>query len=163
MILPLIVSYSYLHYQKYTIKKEVKHLILSGLEESELAQFKFSKSFSENHLKWIDETEFEFESNMYDIVKTISSKDSVIYWCWLDVKESQIKKDIAALVSLNWNRDVPSQNQKDKLVDFYKQLISPQAELLTAPLFSHVGKNDFPYSQKLLFGYKNIPKQPPRI
>lgn len=103
-------------------KREVKRQIIAGLDDSELMNFKFSKSDAGICLKWKHSKEFEFNAEMYDVVKSIVKGDTIIYTCWWDNNETKLNKQLAHLMDdiIGSNRQ-NKENQK-RLVSFYQKL-----------------------------------------
>jgi hypothetical protein len=103
-------------------KREVKRQIIAGLDGSELMNFKFSKSDAGICLKWKHSKEFEFNAEMYDVVKSIVKGDTIIYTCWWDNKETKLNKQLAHLIgNIIGNNPQNKENQK-RLVSFYQKL-----------------------------------------
>lgn len=81
--------------QKY--KREVKQLIKDGIPESELILFVFHKDYkiqTTENLEWIKPNEFRYHGEMYDIIREEKKGDSVYSYCFHDVKESKLFKDM---------------------------------------------------------------------
>lgn len=88
-LVPIVISGLGFPLLRYLHKREVKHYILEHLPESELVRLAFSKSASNENLpEWEEEHEFFWKEQEYDVVKTIESKDSTIYYAWCDEQEA---------------------------------------------------------------------------
>ena len=59
----------YFEVSHFSLKKEIKSLLKRGVPEDELITFTFNQK-ELNELKWLKKNEFEFNGNLYDVVKT---------------------------------------------------------------------------------------------
>lgn len=122
LIAPAVVTYTWLQQRKRAVKKEVKWKMIAGIDKSELVLLKFSKSEIVSKLKWKHSKEFEFNSQMYDIVDKVISKDSIQYWCWWDYKETKLNKQLDELLVGVFQHDSKSKEKQDLLFKFYKSV-----------------------------------------
>lgn len=86
------------------VRKEVKEMMMRGVDKDDLVTFAFTKHQIKNELKWKHSREFEYNGNMYDIVTFRKEGDKYIYDCWLDKKETKLNAQLAALYSQKWNQ-----------------------------------------------------------
>lgn len=121
--------------------------MIAGIDKSELVLLKFSKSEIASKLKWKHSKEFEFNSQMYDIVDKVISKDSIQYWCWWDYKETKLNKQLDELLVGVFQHDSKSKEKQDLLFKFYKSVYFQ-------PVFSWspLKQNDI---TKISYGYNN--------
>ncbi len=124
ILVPIMGTYAWLHYQREQIHEEVKQQILSGIDREELVVFKFSLADSKL-LDWKEDREFAYQGQMYDVVESRIMADSIQYWCWWDQKESQIEKQIEECTARLFHQNPQQQHQQEKLHDFYKNLYHP--------------------------------------
>ncbi|MCB9336000.1 MAG: hypothetical protein H6586_07615 [Flavobacteriales bacterium] len=115
-------TFIWLHFQKKSIKRTVKHEIINSISKSDLAFIKLSKVEAEEELDWEHSKEFEFKNNMYDVVYTETTSDSVFYWCWLDKKETQLNILLAELVKNTFGNNQNKKKNEKALIDFCKSL-----------------------------------------
>jgi hypothetical protein len=157
---PFWLTFSIYHLEKKTIKKSVKKLLISQLDENQLVTLKFSKDELYIKLRWEHSKEFEFNEVMYDIVKSEEKADSVTYLCWQDDEETALNRNFLDMLQ--------SALQKDKKANkLFSQLVSAQFNYLLFE-FPFLGKNNlyktiFYFSQINNF-YKSInisPSPPP--
>lgn len=92
------------------------------MDKKDLVLLKFGKSENESKLRWKHSKEFEYKGQMYDIVETKLSGDTILYWCWWDNDETKLNKKLTNLVA-----DILGNNQQNKennkrLVQFLKSL-----------------------------------------
>lgn len=81
----------YLKFEQNEIRKEVKHLILDGMDRNDLIEFTFSWEEAQN-LSWKHSREFSLNGHFYDVVQSEFKNGRVHYYCWLDDKEAQVNK-----------------------------------------------------------------------
>ena len=86
-----------MHRQK-EIRKEVKHQLIAGLDDSALTHFSFTEDELAS-LEWKHEKEFKFEGYMYDIVKRQIKGDQYHFWCWKDDKETALYQQFESLLA----------------------------------------------------------------
>ena len=131
---PFWLTFSIYHLQKKTIKKSVKKLLISQLDDNQLIILKFSKDELYFKLRWEHSKEFEYNEVMYDIVKSEEKGDSVSYLCWQDDEETAINKKFLSILH--------SVLQKDKKANkLFSQLINMQFNYLLFE-FPFIGKNN---------------------
>jgi hypothetical protein len=122
LIVPLQSSFVGIQFRKKMLRKEIKHKIIAGLNEDELVKLKFANSEIQKKLKWKHSKEFEFNGEMYDIVKTKKTADSTEYYCWWDSEESSLNRKLIALVCQNLP-DLPENKELGfQLSNFYKSI-----------------------------------------
>jgi hypothetical protein len=91
---PMVSTFTWLHYKKAMVKKEVKRRIVEGIDRDELVLLKFSKKETKTKLRWSHPKEFEYNHKMYDIVETKTEEDTVYYWCWYDHEETMLNRHL---------------------------------------------------------------------
>lgn len=95
-------------------KKEVKQIIKAGIPQEQLIMLAFHKNiyYKEiNNFKWTKKNEFRYKSEMYDIIKTENRNDSVYFYCFHDLKESDLFKNLDFAV-YNYLQRNPSKNKE---------------------------------------------------
>lgn len=84
-------------------KNQIRRELKSEVKKNYLITFTFSKNDLKNkiiRIQFIRKDEFRLNNQMYDIVRTIESKDSVSYICYLDLKEMM---QISSLMNIALN------------------------------------------------------------
>lgn len=119
---PLLVSYGWLHYQKNLVRKAVKSQMIAGLDENALVLLKFTEADSKRLLHWEHAQEFEYQGQMYDVVRTETRGDTIYYRCWLDSRESELNQQLKQLVASTLEKDPTNQENQKRLTHFYKSL-----------------------------------------
>lgn len=121
-VVPMIATYTSLHFQKQLIRKEVKRQIIAGIDKSELFLLKFTKQESHTLLKWKHNKEFEYQHEMFDVVETETCGDTLSLWCWRDSKETKLSKQLDKLLDYVFGHDSRRMVNQKRLSNFYKSL-----------------------------------------
>lgn len=159
---PIASTFTFLHYQKLKIRKEVKRQIIAGIDKEELVLLSFTEKESETLLRWKHSKEFEYNGKMYDIVEAENNGDTTDYWCWLDDHETKLYKQLDELLASVLGKDKKNKDRKSKLARFFKSLFSsePQAwnicSLQSIQIFHH-------YSYTCNMVFYSPPNPPPEV
>ncbi len=158
LVVPIIATYSYLYITKQKIRKEVKHNILNKLEKENLILLTFTKEETEN-LDWKHSSEFEFQGQMYDIVKQEIQCENILYWCWNDNKETKINNQINSLLTFVLGKDQRNKENQKRLNNYFNSLFF--SEIPTYNLV--VLQRDYKYNILKIACHKlsNSPPSPP--
>ncbi|MCB0472278.1 MAG: hypothetical protein KDC56_04365, partial [Flavobacteriaceae bacterium] len=122
LFLPVIGTGTILLIQKMMVQGEVKSQLLKGMADADLVLFKFNKLEIKHLLKWENVNEFEYQDQMYDVVRTKTIDKITYFWCLADYKETKLKKQIRALTLLVLNHDQQQKKDHEKLLSFFKSL-----------------------------------------
>jgi hypothetical protein len=122
LIVPVLVAYTWLHYKKASVRKEVKWKMIEGIEKEQLVLLKFTTEQSQTILDWKHSKEFEFQGEMYDIVSTEMMGDTILYWCWWDHAETRLNRELDGLVSKVLGGDPKTNENQKRVFSFYKSL-----------------------------------------
>jgi hypothetical protein len=122
LIVPVLVAYTWLHYKKASVRKEVKWKMIEGIEKDQLVLLKFTTEESQTILNWKHSKEFEFNGEMYDIVSSEMMGDTILYWCWWDHAETRLNKQLDGLVSRVLGGDPKTNENQNRVFSFYKSL-----------------------------------------
>ncbi len=126
LVVPIVVTFTFLHYQKKKIRKEVKLQIIAGIDKEKLVLLKFTKEESQTKLRWKHSKEFEYKDQLYDIVEKKIKGDIVYYWCWWDNKETNLNRQLDDLLANVLGKDPKNKENKKRLANFYKSLYYKQ-------------------------------------
>jgi hypothetical protein len=160
---PVVITFSILKVQQKQIKREVKWKMIAGLNDEELVLHKFSKK-DKTKLKWKHSKEFEYKTQMFDVVKTIHKGDSTYYWCWWDHAETKLNKRLAGLFVNALGNDTDNQENKLCLDAFYKSLYFTDNLLeIETEFFPVFNENKFHYLAKKYFSERSIVIPPPKF
>ncbi|TNE29116.1 MAG: hypothetical protein EP346_07225 [Bacteroidetes bacterium] len=157
---PAAVSYLYLKSRQRVVKREVKRMMLAGMDESELVHLSFSKREAED-LKWEHATEFEWNQTMYDVVRSSNQGDSVYYVCYRDEAESKLKRQLATLLIDIHKKDPTQQDQLVLIKDFYSSLYKDNFTVQFTQPLSLSSTHNTAYAMHLSSGHINICSPPP--
>ncbi len=95
---------------------------MAGIDKDALVLLTFTKAAAQSSLRWEHAQEFEFNSDMYDVVETRQSGDTLYYYCWKDHAETQLNRQLEALASGVCNTDPEQSQSRQQLTDFYQSL-----------------------------------------
>jgi hypothetical protein len=148
-IAPVVTAVLVFHAERKSIRREVKWKMIAGLDDSELVLLRFHKDATKTDLRWKHSREFEYQGQMYDIVKTQESGDSIFYYCWWDYEETQLNRKLSSLVTMAWGSNPGHNHTRLRLLSFYVSLyfntsLSQFTFLASVPLLRHEEKLIFP-------------------
>lgn len=115
----------FINHQKYELRSEIKQMLIAGVEEQDLTFFEFSPEESTAVLEWLHPGEFSHKGELYDVVRIDTVGDTVRIWCWWDREESRLHKTLDKLVNKAMGGDRESNDSKDRLLTFFKNLYTP--------------------------------------
>ncbi len=156
----MITSYVLLKNQQKKIRKEVKRTLMNSVHKDELVLLKFSKAGQKKSLRWKHSKEFEYNGEMYDIVDTQVSEDSIYYWVWWDHKETKLNKKLDDWVAFVLGNNPKNQENQKQLQHILKSLYFTEDTEKLALAFIEVKKN-FYFKQKYYDSIFHTPLIPP--
>lgn len=109
-----------------SLKKAIKKELLSQFDPSQTSILRFSRQDLAKRNDIIFHTqdnEIEINGQMYDIISVASSSDSLIYSCYLDHKESKLKRKMYASLANLFSQNPISSESTKSLFLFLKNLI----------------------------------------
>jgi hypothetical protein len=118
LVVPVVVTYTWLQQHKRTVKREVKWKMIAGIDKKELVFFKFSNEEITTKLRWEHHKEFEYKAQMYDVV----ANDSTQLWCWWDHEETKLNKQLQKLLVGIFKNDLESKTKQNDVFKFYTLL-----------------------------------------
>ena len=122
LLAPAAVTYLWFNFQKAMVKHEVKRKMISGISNDDLVLLKLTKEQSITLLRWEHSKEFEYNDQMYDVVKQEQKDDTIYYWCWLDHEETKLNKQLTKLINKSLNSDPQRKEKTERLFSFYRSL-----------------------------------------
>lgn len=150
-----------------SLKKAIKKDLLTRLDHSQTTTLQFSRQDLEKRNDVIFHTqdnEIEIDGKMYDIVSVVSSLDSLIYTCYPDHKESELKRKMyASLANLFSENPVKSESTKS-LFSFLQNLIFEAIEPIQFFKLSYIktiSRNQ--YIAEIYRGYFLLNSPPPEL
>ncbi|WP_373548766.1 hypothetical protein [Haliscomenobacter sp.] len=158
--LPVLGTYTWLHFQKLRVKKEVKQAMMQGMSRERLVRLAFTEGQVDTLLRWEHAKEFEFQNQMYDVLEQKKQGDSMVYWCWWDQEETLLNRHLDDLAQKAFTSDPQQQKAQDQLFQYFKSIYYTIPDALKSFL-SH-SLDDFAQSQnwKVKNGHQSW-KQPP--
>ena len=120
-LLPFYGGMIYLYYQKKLLKKEVKRMIIAGIDKEELLHLQFT---AEEHrkLNWEHSKEFSYNGEMYDVVVKKVIGKVIHYWCLWDNEETKLNKHLHTLVEERTGKGDIRKDREGRLIDLLKSL-----------------------------------------
>lgn len=126
LMAPLAVTTLWYQQSRRIVRKQVKQMMIRGINPGKLILLRFSHEDTSRQLRWEHAQEFEYNGNMYDIVKTTQTADSVNYLCWPDHRETALNKELNRLVDIAMGDDTENKQNNKRLIDFLQQLYPPE-------------------------------------
>lgn len=121
LLAPFVAGYSWLHLRRSVVREQVKHMLQSGIPEEKLERLVFTGE-SLHLLKWEHAGEFEFHGKMYDVVRKSKQGDHIIYYCFNDTEETELKRKLNHITSSVLGSDPPTQQGKVHLSLWFRLL-----------------------------------------
>lgn len=120
--LPVLGTYTWLHYQKLCVKQEVKKAFKAGMSKERLVRLAFTAAQVDTLLRWEHDKEFEFQNQMYDVLERKQQGDSIVFWCWWDQEETLLNLQLDELVQQAFAQDPLRKHNEEQLSHFFKTL-----------------------------------------
>jgi hypothetical protein len=150
MLSPAALSWLARAWQKHCLKETVEAQLKQGVEAADLIVLAFAKKEAERLLEWEHEREFEYQSQMYDVIKVESRNDSLFYTCYWDKAETALNEQLDRWMANFLQQSPVQQQQSERLACFFKSLYCtwpiaqssflksylPQQTFTNLPLFS---------------------------
>ena len=119
---PVVATFAWLYYQKTIVKEEVNRQITEGIDRDELVLLKFSKKDAQIMLRWEHSKEFEYDHQMYDVVKKMTLGDTVYCWCLTDHEETKLNRRLEELSEQTFGKGPKIREKHEVLISFFKLL-----------------------------------------
>jgi hypothetical protein len=134
LIAPVLIAYCWLQYQISNVKNEVRFKMTKGIDKDELVVMKFTKAESQTIIRWAHPGEMEYNNQMYDIVDTKITVDTVYYWCWRDVDETRLRREFIELSAKAFNSDPQKKEKQERIYSYFNSLyLSENPECCLTP------------------------------
>lgn len=127
---PFHISEILVSKQKKKVKRDVKAMMVSGMDKSELTRLEFDMHTVLHSLKWEHSDEFEHNGVMYDIMYRKYENGKVVYHCWKDKVETALNSRLEELSLIAFGKDEKRKNQTDLLSSFIGSLFFESNDLL---------------------------------
>ena len=114
--------------QQYNIRSEVKQAIKNGISEDEIRTFVLAdlEKLPPNEFAWIHAKEFKLNGAYFDVIRTENKGDSVLLFCFHDLKESQLFAGLDHIIAMKMGEHEPLQKNKSTLNSFLESLFLNQ-------------------------------------
>ena len=95
------------------------------MANEKLVLLSFPVTTAQDKLRWEHAGEFEFNGQMYDVVKTEIRGDTIHYWCFWDKKETTLNTRIKDLVAKAAGNHPQNKENQKRLITFLQTLYFP--------------------------------------
>lgn len=153
----------WLQHRKAVVRREVKHMLMAGVDRDELVRFTFSRQEAKQQLTWKHAKEFAYRGQMYDVVDSAVQGDSVTYWCWWDSEETRLEQQLAALAGKAFGQDDHQRQRQQQLLDFYFSLYHIPHSHWQAGAWYEAVTNNLSYLHTFSPVHMPPPVPPPRV
>lgn len=121
-VVPVATTYIALHLQRSQAKSHAQSKIDSGIKTDDIVLLKFTDQQKNTLLHWEHDREFEYDGQMYDILKTEIKNDTNYYWCYWDRDETKIKQQQHELKDFVLGNNPNKQENQKRLLVYLKSL-----------------------------------------
>ena len=160
---PILTAVGWLAYHREMVREQLEHELYLTADESELVTLTFSVSDSKTQLEWEHDREFEYQGQMYDVVSSKSTTDSITYVVIWDRAETKIKAQLATLLDRSVQDDPEHQSTRQQLQSFLTSLFAEQLFEWHAINASELKQGKTLYGEKHFNSYQKVPSPPPRL
>jgi len=140
------------------VRREVKHLLMESECEDDFVHLAFTTEETQTLLHWEHAGEFEYQGEMYDLVRTETRNDSVFYTLWWDHDETALNQKLAALTKTRQGESNPAKERQ--LIDDFK-VYPPSAAPAKDAYFDLSQTTEFYYRTTFLAIYLSVESPPP--
>jgi hypothetical protein len=149
--------------QKRQMKKEIKAKLLATVPVKDLVVLKFSLDDAQKHLIWKDANEYSYNNQMYDVVKSLISRDTIAFWCLPDHKETQLNRQLEELLVKVWGHNPQNKKQQKNLSLFFKSLYYSKNQTWQCQFIQNSNQPNLPYTFSDKSVVRIIVVPPPQI
>jgi len=119
---PFLGTYAWLSGRVASAKDVAQVKIKKAIPPEDQMLWTFSLNDARTKLFWEHSREFEYRGEMYDVIRSETRGDSVLYWCYWDRKETKLKKQLNVLVMKMMGPGPQSRNHGAQINDFFRSL-----------------------------------------
>lgn len=136
LAVPFCGAWQFLSMQILKIKEQVSIRISEGIEIDQQVIFSFTES-TIHKIKWEHSREFEYEGEMYDVIRSEVNGETTTYWCYHDRTETKVKNEIRLLIARALGQTPQTQNKQSHINNFFKTLYPvSQQQLFSSSTFT---------------------------
>lgn len=160
-MLPFLGNYAWLKGRISEAKDLAGYKIRKAIPQDEQLLWKFSMEDARLNLEWEHSREFEYKGEMYDVIRSETKGDTILYWCYWDRKETKLRKELNVLLVNLMGPGQHNKNEGRQLNDFFKSLFLPVSTVkqnLAAELDHQCDLIPYHFS---LHAFERIPPVPP--
>lgn len=162
LLLPGILHFTYKMVREKSIKRTVKALVLKGIPEEKLVHLTLSLEEADYRIDWKEYNEFEYQGEMFDVVRMVEKGDSIHYYCWHDKDETQLKSQWRKLIRDCIDVDPIRKQNKKRKADFENTLICLHHPFLGDYTLSLLQKTSHYFIYIHFTGFTQLHTPPPR-
>ena len=122
LVTPFCLGTLWFYGQLNVAKATAKTILDSKQDDFRYLELKFSQDDAVRLLDWEHAHEFSFKGEMYDVVQVVNLGDSVLYYCYHDIKESKLQKAFQAFLGGYLNNHPYGSKQQKQTETFFKSL-----------------------------------------
>ncbi len=125
LLIPLAGGHLLFKLRQWQIKEQIEERMKQGIPQEDLVLVQIPKAWEENGhpgFQWIEENEFRYNKQMYDIVESEERGDTTYYYCIQDDRETALYKELAKRTKSKMNHDPTSQQQREHLTKLLTHL-----------------------------------------
>tara|TARA_B100000508_G_scaffold141092_1_gene146377 strand:+ start:21042 stop:21512 length:471 start_codon:yes stop_codon:yes gene_type:complete len=148
--------------ERQAIRKKVKHQIMEVTSNDELISFTFDQADTSKVLRWKHSKEFEYNNEMYDVVRREYHGDQVTYFLWWDHDETKLNRKVNQLASSLFDRSPTKERSSQQLSFFLSQLYTEEIESFVLHHKQHEEEHFFSYLMNIESVHLSNPSPPPK-
>jgi len=145
---------------QYQVRVDVKTRIKASVSESELVLI-IVRNDEEGTMHWLNESEFRYRGNMYDVVRHYSRGNAHYYVCINDKQEDQLFKNLDLYVATQCNTEGVPEKAANPFKSIIKEYV-PQIRVL-GPITFKVTRFGVTQGFNLISHTADVPTPPPRL
>lgn len=127
IILPGLLIFSFLNVEKQNLKEKNRGKSYTDISNKEMIIVQFSLHEVNKCIEWENDHEFEWNGNMYDVVRKEVKLDSIFYWCHLDKEETIINECLDELNRFLAGAESNTEEKQQILNKLFKKLYCADA------------------------------------
>lgn len=131
LFLPFVFLYQGWSVKMYQHRKAVKAQLLADTPNEALVTLAFTP-IQAKQLNWAHEREFQHNGEWYDIVRTDTLGNTLVYHCWWDHEETQLYQQLNLLIARQYGTHTPETPQEQQCQQLLRHLF-----IGDLPVFSH--------------------------
>jgi len=164
LVLPFLGTYAWLSGRIENAKESASLTIKRAIPQDDQLLWTFSISDARTKLQWEHSKEFEFKGEMYDVIRSETKGDSILYWCYWDREETKLKRQLDILIVNMMGPGSHNRNQGTQINDcfrsFFFQVDDHQHDVICGQLFDPVFS---PYIFSVSLHQLTPPLPPPEV